>query len=573
MSEIRLRILIVGGYGIFGGRLVQLLAEEPRLTLVVAGRSQAKVQAFCASLHGQATLIAAAFDRDGDTEAQLRALAPDLVVDTSGPFQVYGDNPYALVKAALALKFPYLDLADGSDFVAGIAQFDARAKELGIFVLSGVSSFPVLTAAVCRHLARDLASVQTITGGIAPSPYAGVGLNVIRAISSYAGKDVAVVRGGRAAVGHGLTETMRATIAPPGRLPLRNTLFSLVDVPDLTVLPQQWPHVQSVWMGAGPVPEILHRALIALSWLVRLRLLPPLAFLAPLFHRAINTLRWGEHRGGMVVKLVGTAHDGTNRTRSWHLLAEGSDGPLIPAMAIEAIVRKVLAGQTPQPGARSAVGDLELADYDTMFARRTIYTGVRETRAGVDPPLYRRVLGAAFDELPKPIRDMHAFSSVHTASGVAEVERGTNPLSRLIGWIFGFPSAARAVPVQVQFTAKNGREIWRRSFGDKSFSSEQFEGTGRSEYLLVERFGIFSFAMALVWAEKRLSLVVRRWSCLGIPLPLSLAPGGEAFEFVRDGKFHFHVEIKLPLAGLIVRYRGSLVPPQTVTARETVSAR
>jgi hypothetical protein len=26
---------------------------------------------------------------------------------------------------------------------------------------------------------------------------------------------------------------MRYTIAPPGRLPLKNTLFSLVDVPDL----------------------------------------------------------------------------------------------------------------------------------------------------------------------------------------------------------------------------------------------------------------------------------------------------------------------------------------------------
>jgi hypothetical protein len=31
-----------------------------------------------------------------------------------------------------------------------------------------------------------------------------------------------------------------------------------------------------VWIGAGPVPEILHRALNGLAWLVRLRLLPSL---------------------------------------------------------------------------------------------------------------------------------------------------------------------------------------------------------------------------------------------------------------------------------------------------------
>jgi hypothetical protein len=34
-----LTILIVGGYGTFGSRLVQLLEDEGRLRLIVAGRS------------------------------------------------------------------------------------------------------------------------------------------------------------------------------------------------------------------------------------------------------------------------------------------------------------------------------------------------------------------------------------------------------------------------------------------------------------------------------------------------------------------------------------------------------
>src|SRR5215472_12469555 len=115
--------------------------------------------------------------------------------------------------------------------------------------------------------------LDSVTGGIAPSPYAGVGPNVIRAIASYAGRPVRLVRDGHAAVGIGLVETRRFTIAPPGRLPLRPILFSLVDVPDLQALPALWPELKSVWMGAGPVPEILHRALHALAWLVPLKLL------------------------------------------------------------------------------------------------------------------------------------------------------------------------------------------------------------------------------------------------------------------------------------------------------------
>ena len=126
----------------------------------------------------------AAFDRDGDVERQLAAIAPDTVVDVTGPFQTYGDDPYRVVKAALALGVNYLNLSDGADFVKGIVQFDAAARARGVFVLSGVSSFPVLTAAVVRALARGMTRVDSVTGGIAPSPYANVGLNVIRAIAS-----------------------------------------------------------------------------------------------------------------------------------------------------------------------------------------------------------------------------------------------------------------------------------------------------------------------------------------------------------------------------------------------------
>ena len=90
----------------------------------------------------------------------------------------------------------YLDLADGSDFVKGIVRFDAQARKRGVFVLSGVSSFPMLPAAVTRRLSSGMARVDAISAGIAPSPFAGLGLNVIRSIASYCGKPIELLRGG-----------------------------------------------------------------------------------------------------------------------------------------------------------------------------------------------------------------------------------------------------------------------------------------------------------------------------------------------------------------------------------------
>ena len=558
-----LKILIVGGYGTFGGRLVELLEDESRLTLVVAGRSLAKATAYCNSrTDSKAQLIPTHFDRTQDIAAQLSPITPDIVVDASGPFQDYGKDAYTLVEACIAQGIHYLDLADGSAFVAGISTFDTAAQQAGVFVLSGVSSFPVLTAAVVQQLAAPMARVTAIRGGIAPSPYAGVGTNVIRAIASYAGQELRLTCAGTTITAYPLTESLRYTIAPPGYLPLKNTLFSLVDVPDLHVLSALWPEAKHIWMGAGPVPEILHRALIAFAWLVKFKIIKTLLPLAGLMEFVITRIRWGEHRGGMFVEVTGGDNTGAAVQRSWHLLAEGHDGPLIPSMAIEAIVRKILNGTQITPGARTGLCDVTLADYDALFSKRTIYTGYREDTAQGTLPLYQYLLGTTWEQLPAHIRDMHNFTEAASATGIATIRRGKNPLARLACFILGFPQAGDAVPVTVDFTVLNGQETWTRTFGGKSFASVQYAGRGRSERLLIERFGILTFAMALVHEAGRLKLVLRHWHVLGMPLPMWLCPKSDSYEHAEEGRFHFNVEISHPLTGLIVHYKGWLDIPR-----------
>ncbi len=113
------------------------------------------------------------------------------------------------------------------------------------------------------------------------------------------------------------------------------------------------------------------------AWLVRLKILPSLLPLAPLIHWAVGVLSFGEHRGGMFVAVEGADATGRRVTRSWHMIAEGDDGPLIPSMAAEAVIRHCLAGRAPAAGARGSVTDLELSDYEPLFARRRIVTGFR----------------------------------------------------------------------------------------------------------------------------------------------------------------------------------------------------
>jgi hypothetical protein len=550
-----MKILILGGYGVFGGRLAELLADLPGLDLLICGRDLARAEGFCAAYRGAARVHSCALDRRAIAEG-LERLQPDLVVDASGPFQDYGAERYHVVEACIAAGVDYLDFADGADFVSGIDRFDDRARAAGRFVLSGVSSFPALTGAVLREMAKTM-DIRSVEGGIAPSPFAGIGLNVMRAVVGYAGAPVKLRRGGRDTHGIGLAESLRFTVAVPGRLPLRNIHFSLVDVPDLQLIPRGWPAITDIWMGAGPVPEMLHRILNLLAKARAALHLPSLEPFSRLFYAVLNRMRFGEHRGGMFIRARGLA-DGQPVERSWHLLAEGDDGPYIPSMAIEAIVRKLVAGERPAPGARSSVDALTLADYAALFDGRSIHMGFRSEAR--EAPLYREILGDAFDTLPPALRALHGSADERRWHGHAEVRRGTGLLARLAAAIVGFPQAAACVPVSVAFTPEKDGERWTRDFGGRRFSSLQSRGTGRNDYLLVERFGPLRFAMALVAEDGRLYLVPRRWSAFGVPMPRFLMPCGTSFEQEVDGKFRFDVDISMPIVGLIVGYRGTLEP-------------
>ena len=72
-----MKILILGGYGVFGGRLAELLLDIPELELVLSGRDPARAEAFCAAHPGRAKLTPLQLDRK-DIAAALAAGADTL---------------------------------------------------------------------------------------------------------------------------------------------------------------------------------------------------------------------------------------------------------------------------------------------------------------------------------------------------------------------------------------------------------------------------------------------------------------------------------------------------------------
>ncbi|WP_203077104.1 DUF4166 domain-containing protein [Falsiroseomonas ponticola] len=170
--------------------------------------------------------------------------------------------------------------------------------------------------------------------------------------------------------------------------------------------------------------------------------------------------------------------------------------------------------------------------------------------------LFAAVLGPdAYAALPAAVRRLHAGG---TFAGEAEVEGPQGVLARIAAWFVGFPAAAARVPVRVSIAADADGEAWMRDFAGKRFRSRMALGAAGLE----ERFGPFAFRIAVPADAAGLRVVVRGWRLLGVPLPLALAPLGDAVEGEdAAGRFRFDVQVRLPLGlGRVVRYRGWLEP-------------
>jgi hypothetical protein len=539
-----IRILVLGGYGGFGARLSRRLAGRGH-QVIVAGRSLAKAEAFCAAHSGMTPLAA---DRNGDIGAVLATCRPQVLIDAAGPFQ---GSDYRVPLACARASVAYIDLADARGFVSGIGALDEAARVAGVAIVAGASSVPALSGAVARRLAEGMDRVCAVEIAISASNHATAGASIAAAILSYVGRPVRLWRGRRWDHGWGWQELRRETFLVEGAGELRNRWLAIADVPDHELLPEALVGRPAVVFRAGTESAVQTIGLWLLSWPVRWLSLKSLSRVAPLLLPLQRLSRWmSDGRSAMSVRVKGEV-GGAFVERQWTLIATDGDGPEIPTLAAVLLAESVAAG-TVAPGARDAGRLLDLDAFEPLFRTLSIRHAI--TERVLPPPLYARVMGERYDALPAAVRAMHRVCGDAGASGEATVERGGNLVARIVAAVMGFPRAGTH-PLHVAFIEHDGIEQWTRTFGDRRFASHLSERKGR----LVERFGPLRFHFDLPSDTGGLEMRIVGWSCFGVPLPLALAPRSLAREWEEGGRFHFDVPIALPLVRMVVHYRGWLV--------------
>lgn len=348
--------LVLGGYGFFGSRISKALALDKNIYLLIAGRDEAQAKALATQLSLRADQGVAVDANAVSLTQRLIDLKVNTVVHTAGPFQ---GQDYAVARAAIAAGANYIDLADGRDFVAGIAELDQFARERGLLVTSGASSLPALSSAVVDRYFSRFSRLDSIRHGIGSGARAP-GLATMRGVFGYCGKPFSRLSEGVWIQTHGWMELQRYRFPSP----VGTRLLGSCDVPDLALFPARYPNVQTVSFHAGFASAPGHLFVWAASQLVRAGLIASLIpFVKPL-HAVSQWLEpFVSDKGGMFVTLEGLDLGGQALTLSWHLIARQNHGPHIPCGASIALVKKLARAEQLPIGAMPCMGLLTVEEY------------------------------------------------------------------------------------------------------------------------------------------------------------------------------------------------------------------
>jgi len=347
-------IVVLGGYGNFGRRIVAALAREPDCRVFVAGRN-VELATQVARQEGGGAEPLLLDCHAANFSSELRRVGATLVIHTAGPFQ---GQSYNVPQACIAAGAHYIDLADGREFVCGIGTLDAAARANNVLVVSGASSLPALSSAVVDQLKSKFSTIDSIDHGIT-SGAKPPGQATMNGVLDYAGKPLKQWRNGEWRSAIGWQGLMRRRYPHPANA----RWIANCDVPDLVLFPERYRPVRTVQFRAGVGPAGSMFGLWLLSWLVRAGVIRTLAAYVPILQRAALAYeRFGSKCSAMHVTVRGLALDGSPAVHTWSLVAEQDHGPFIPCFPAIALARKILRNDPAVRGAMPCMGLLTVEE-------------------------------------------------------------------------------------------------------------------------------------------------------------------------------------------------------------------
>ncbi|HZX70999.1 MAG TPA: DUF4166 domain-containing protein [Rhodanobacter sp.] len=171
--------------------------------------------------------------------------------------------------------------------------------------------------------------------------------------------------------------------------------------------------------------------------------------------------------------------------------------------------------------------------------------------------LFPSLLGNdAWHALPAPVQAMHGDAPILHAAGIADVAGADHFPAHCLRRLLGLPAPGPQQALALTIERHGTREIWTRRFTGRRMQSVLDRRPDSP--LLYERLGPATLGFALHRDGDTIDWQLRSLHVFGVPMPNALRGRVLSRSGVRDGRYHFSVDVRLPVLGQLIAYEGWL---------------
>lgn len=151
-------ILVLGGYGHAGCKIVKGLIEKTSFRVLATGRKLEKLDWLSQQINSDRLKIKA-LDAKNAEELKLCCNGVDMVINAVGPYSMGGVD---VVKAVLECRKPYIDMANEQLHLNNLRDLKPNIEDGGSMVFTCTGQSPGVSTLVMQHMANMMDEVETI---------------------------------------------------------------------------------------------------------------------------------------------------------------------------------------------------------------------------------------------------------------------------------------------------------------------------------------------------------------------------------------------------------------------------
>ena len=151
-------ILVIGGYGHAGCKIVKGLIEKTSFHVLATGRKIEKLESL-KKMYPHERLSIEAIDVNNKEEIKLCCKKADMVINAVGPYSMGGIE---IVETIMECKKPYIDMANEQLHLNNLRNIKNKIAEAGSMVFTCAGQSPGVSTLVMIHIANMVKAVNSI---------------------------------------------------------------------------------------------------------------------------------------------------------------------------------------------------------------------------------------------------------------------------------------------------------------------------------------------------------------------------------------------------------------------------